>query len=81
MSLKLVKRAVLQNNVEENTISIQHYDTIIFKINTVSKEATALKNCSMTSNRQIKHAIEFFKPVKVTETLNDIKWGFSGERY
>ena len=79
LKLKLVKNAHLENNVSENTMSIKHYETIIFKIHTVSKIAECLKNCSVTSNKQIKYAIEFFNPVELIETENPLKWGYSGE--
>jgi hypothetical protein len=79
MSLKLVKNAHLETDHNANTISIKHYETIIFSVHNGSRIATILKNCSVTSNKQIRYAIEFFKPVEIIETLNAEKWSFSGE--
>lgn len=76
--LKLVKKAHLETN---GIVSqIRHYDTIIFLYNQDTKIASCLMNCSVTSNKQIKYAIEFFRPEKVNEKLNEDKWGFSGDR-
>lgn len=77
--LKLVKKASIEK--QGHVIKIRHYDTIIFAYDTKSENCYQLKNCSVTSNRQIQYAIEFFKPSGIFRTeLNPEKWSFSGDR-
>ena len=80
MSLKLVKNAHLENDdSDKNILKIRHYETVIFVIHTVDSEAIVLKDCSVTSNKQIRYAIEFFKPTKIQENFVMEKWQYSGE--
>lgn len=74
--LKMVKRAVLKN--DNGVFIIEHYDTKIFEYNPKNKEAWCLLNCSVTSNKQIYAAIEFFglKASEVKADLNKEKWGY-----
>jgi len=78
-SLKMVKRATLVN--ENGVFLIHHYNTKIFEYNPENKEAWAYLNCSLTSNKQIKYAIEFFSldadSIKIKYSP---KWAFSGAR-
>lgn len=57
-SLKLVKGTSLFH--KEGKISIRHYDTDIFKYDINTKKAWMLLNCSVTSNKMVKRAIDFF---------------------
>ena len=77
--LKLVKNAHLEH--DGNFLKVVHYGTEIFSYNMKTQKATCLKDCSMTSNRQIRHAIDFFNvnPKDMTITENSEKWGYSGE--
>ncbi len=78
-NLKLVKRATIHN--ESGVFIIQHYGTKIFEYNQDNDEAWAYLNCSLTSNKQIKYALDFFSvdPDKVKIKYSP-KWAFSGER-
>ncbi len=78
----MVKKAVLLN--DQGFYIIEHRETKIFEYNQETKEVWLLLNCSRTSNRQIKYALDFWgldgteKNVKIK--LNIPKWSFSGER-
>jgi len=80
-AFKMVKNATLFNS--DGFYYIQHYDTKIFEYNQKTKEVWLLLNCSRTSNRQIKNALNFFglngteKNVKIEYAP---KWSYSGER-
>ncbi len=75
--LKFVKKAFLKN--QDDKIIIQHYQIDIFIYDPITKKAIDDLNCSNTSNRMIKRAIEFFN-VK-SENIKDIhigsKWNYS----
>jgi len=77
--MKLVKRATLSK--DNGVFIIRHYETKIFEYNPQNKEAWAYLNCSLTSNKQIKYAIDFFSldadKIKIKYSP---KWAFSGER-
>jgi hypothetical protein len=79
MSLKLSKgvKSVYDCMGKDNVFSLVHYDTTIFTYNETTKKAWTLQNCSMTSNKQIKRAVEWFKPLEIERINNPIKWGFS----
>lgn len=73
--LKMVKGAHLTRSDGLNTI--EHYDTVIFTYDESTGRAWCLKNCSMTSNRQIRFAIAWFQPKETKEELNSEKWEYS----
>jgi len=78
-NLKLVKRASIHN--EAGVFVIQHYGTKIFEYNPENKEAWAYLNCSLTSNKQIKYAIDFFSlDAEKVKIKYSPKWAFSGVR-
>lgn len=77
MSLKLVKNAHIENN--EGMIQIRHYETIIFSFDPVSKKSISKIDLSVTSNKQIRLAIDEFKPIENQEVKPSEKWLFSGE--
>ena len=74
--LKMVKGAILES--KDDFFSIRHYDTEIFTYDKATKEAHMLLNCSVTSNKQIQRAINFFKVAedKRVITLCGTKWGY-----
>lgn len=72
--LKLVKNARLEN--ENGLISIRHYDTIIYTYYERSQTSTCLLDCSVTSNKQIQMANDFFKPKKIEAEHNKEKWSY-----
>lgn len=75
--LKLVKKAHLEKTGE--SFKVIHYDTVIFEYDTTTKIAKTLKDCSTTSNRQIRYAVAYFEPEKVIEEKNPRgKWSYSG---
>ena len=76
--LKLVKNASIFQ--ERGVYFIRHYSTIIFAYNQESKLCEVNMNCSTTSNRQIKSAIEFFDIAsdKVVDVSDGSKWDYSG---
>lgn len=74
MSLKMVKQSVLRMDGDKQIIT--HYEIDIFVYDTQTRKAECLKNCSMTSNRMIQRAIEFFNPVEVIEKHAE-KWSYS----
>jgi hypothetical protein len=78
--LKMVKNASIFSS--GGILYIRHYATVIFAYNTETNKAEVLLHCSITSDRQIKTALEFFNvpAEKVTEILNGSKWGFSEAR-
>ena len=75
--LKFVKNAHIEK--KGAVFIIRHYDTPIFQFDTKTDKAEALTNCSITSNKQIRYAIDFFcvKPENLTKTEHSEKWGFS----
>lgn len=73
--LRLVKNALLIK--EFSVIQVKHYDTIIYSYDPKTQKAWYLKNCSLTSNRQIKYANDFFKPISFKEDFFKEKWGYS----
>ncbi len=78
--LKFVKNAHIEK--EGVVFIIRHYDTPIFQFDTKTEKAHALMDCSVTSNKQIRYAIEFFcvNPKNLTQENNPEKWSYSGER-
>jgi len=75
----MVKNATLFK--EKEVYFIQHYDTKIFEYNTKTNEAWAYLNCSLTSNKQIRYAINFFSlDTDKMKIKYSPKWAFSGER-
>ena len=78
--LKMVKNA---NIFSENGVYfIRHYSTIIFAYDPRNHACEAKMNCSTTSNRQIRNALNFFgiDNRQVKDTSNGSKWAYSGER-
>ncbi len=75
--LKLVKGANLESN--DGIFTINHYDTEIFTYDRTTKKAHILLNCSVTSNKQIKRAIDFFDVDNDNVIIkeNKEKWGYS----
>jgi hypothetical protein len=78
--LKMVKNAIIFS--ENGIYFIRHYETVIFAYNPESKLAEINWHCSMTSDRQIRSAIDFFNVKK--ENQIDVsdgvqKWRYSGE--
>ena len=75
-NLKLVKGANLQTN--DGIFSIHHYGTEIFTWDQATKKAHILLNCSVTSNKQIKRAIDFFDVDNDNVIIkeNKTKWGY-----
>lgn len=81
--IKTVKKATV--TMSGNIIYCRHYETIIFAYDTESKLCEIVKDCSTTSNRQIKYLIE---ALNIDESqIIDLnknhqkysKWAFSGE--
>jgi len=81
--IKTVKKATV--TMSGNTIYCRHYETIIFAYDIESKLCEIVKDCSTTSNRQIKYLIE---ALNIDESqITDLnknhqkfsKWEFSGE--
>ena len=77
--LKMVKKAVIFQ--ERGIYFIRHYATIIFAYNPESGLCEVNMNCSQTSNRQIRSALEFFnvEPENVIDVSDGSKWAYSGE--
>jgi len=76
--LKLVKNAHLEKLGD--VFAIRHYDTIIFTYNEKTHIATSVQDCSVTSNKQIRFANNFYRPVEIISSKSPAgKWGFSGE--
>ncbi len=75
-SLKMVKGADLES--KGDFFTIRHYDTEIFTYDKTTKKAHILLNCSVTSNKQIKRAIEFFDVDNDNVIIkeNKEKWGY-----
>jgi hypothetical protein len=78
--LKMVKNAAIFQ--ENGLFFIRHYKTVIFAHNPKTADTEILNDCSTTSNRQIKSALDFFNvPADKINTLeNPEKFGFSEER-
>lgn len=78
--LKMVKGSNLFSS--DGLITIEHYDTVIFTFDNATKKAWCLWNCSVTSNKMIKRAIDFFCVVgsKITHEYNSDKWSYSEVR-
>ena len=57
--LKMVKNSHLE--YEDNLIKIIHYKSNIFEYDTITKTAQITLNYSLTSNKMINRAIDFFK--------------------
>jgi len=75
MKLKLVKNAHLIR--DQNLVQIQHYDTIIFEFDELTKSARVFSQLSRTSDRQIRHAVEFFQPDTIERIYPTQKWAYS----
>lgn len=77
--LKMVKNASIFN--ENGVYFIRHYQTIIFAYDTKSNRIEVNWNCSMTSDRQIRSALQFFGINKddVINVHQGEKWNFSGD--
>ena len=77
--LKMVKNAAIFQ--ESSIYFIRHYKTIIFAYNPKSGICEVNLNCSQTSNRQIRSAIQFFKieSDNVIDVSDGSKWAYSGE--
>ena len=80
VGLKMVKNASIFQ--ERGVFFIRHYSTIIFAHNPKSGLCEANWNCSMTSDRQIRAAIQFFNIAsdKVVNVSDGTKWQYSGDR-
>lgn len=80
IGLKMVKGA---NIFKENgTYFIRHYETIIFAYNEDSRLAEINWHCSMTSDRQIRSAIQFFgidEKNIIDVSDGSQKWRYSGD--
>ena len=76
--LKMVKNASIFQ--ERGIFFIRHYSTVIFAYNPQSKLCEANWHCSMTSDRQIRSAIDFFNiaPGKVIDVSDGSKRSYSG---
>ena len=79
VGLKMVKNASVIK--QGGVIFIKHYETVIFAYNLESKLAECNFNCSMTSNRQIRSALEFFgvTGASIVDVSDGSKWAYSGE--
>jgi len=73
--LKLVKSAHIEKS--NGLYKIIHYGTVIFSYDPKTQDATARKNLSRTSDRQIRAAISFFSPVNVNYIEPKNKWEYS----
>ena len=77
--LKMVKNAVIFQ--ERSIYFIRHYETIIFAHNPKTGLTECNWNCSMTSNRQIRSALQFFNvdDENIVNVSDGSKWAYSGE--
>lgn len=77
--LKMVKNAAIFQ--ERSIYFIRHYATIIFAYNPKSGLCEVNMNCSQTSNRQIRSALEFFnvESDNIVDVSDGSKWAYSGE--
>jgi len=75
LKLKLVKKAHLIR--DQNLVKIQHYDTVVFEYDELTKSAKVFFQLSRTSDRQIGQAIEFFKPDTIERIYPTKKWVYS----
>ena len=77
--LKMVKNAVIFQ--EHGIFFIRHYSTIIFAHNPKTGLTECNFNCSQTSNRQIRSAIDFFnvESENIVDVSDGSKWAYSGE--
>jgi len=68
---------------QKGIIFIQHYETIIFAYDSNKGICEADLDCSMTSNRQIRFALDHFGivPASVINTHEGDKWNHSGSLY
>lgn len=76
--LKLVKNATIFS--ERGIFFIRHYSTIIFAYNPQSRLCEINKNCSVTSNRQIRYALRFFEVLEenTVDVSDGTKWQYGG---
>lgn len=76
--LKMVKNASIFQ--ERGIYFIRHYETIIFAHNPGTKLTEVNWHCSITSDRQIRSAIEFFNVEKsdIVDVSDGAKWNYSG---
>jgi len=79
--LKLVKGASLFS--KNGIVYIKHYQTIIFAYDSKKGLTEADFDCSQTSNRQIRFALNHFgiPQASVINTHDGSKWNYSGDRY
>ena len=77
-SLRMVKGASVFSR--EGIFYIIHYSTVIFAYDSINNICEADLDCSMTSNRQIRFALDHFGIVKasVINTHEGEKWNYSG---
>jgi hypothetical protein len=77
--LKMVKNAAIFQ--ERSIYFIRHYATIIFAHNPKTGLTECNWNCSMTSNRQIRSALQFFNvdDENIVNVSDGSKWAYSGE--
>ena len=75
----MVKNAVIFQ--ERSIYFIRHYATIIFAHNPKTGLTECNWNCSMTSNRQIRSALQFFNvdDENIVNVSDGSKWAYSGE--
>lgn len=76
--IQLVKNATVFQ--KDGVYFAQHYQTIIFAYDPRSGRVEIDKNCSLTSNRQIKYCLEFFNldESKAIDVHEGSKWNYSG---
>jgi len=56
--IKTVKQASVYNS--HGIVFCRHYDTIIFAYDQKNKVCEIRKDCSMTSNRQLRYMLDFY---------------------
>jgi len=77
--IKLVKNSTVFE--KDGFVYAVHYGTVIFQINTTTKQTLINKDCSTTSNRLIGRCLSFYG-VSWDEAINTHdgdKWNYSGE--
>ena len=79
--LKMVKNAMIFS--KNGIVYIKHYDTIIFAYDSKNGICEADLDCSSTSNRQIRFALDHFgiPPASVINIHDGSKWNYSGSLY
>ena len=77
--LKMVKNAAIFQ--ERSIYFIRHYSTIIFAHNPKTGLTECNWDCSQTSNRQIRSALQFFNvdDENIVNVSDGSKWAYSGE--